>query len=155
MGPIQAAVGLVTAPLRLLPGRALPPEATIEYDEDANTAVVPQQYADKAEHWPEVDPKDAKTPDAWVQRHPSMIRLTGRHPFNSEAPLPELLSHGFISPQNLHIVRNHGAVPRLEWDTHRVEVKGNVRRRLSLSMDEIASMKSITFPCLVTCAGNR
>eukprot|EP00873_Tetraselmis_striata_P000057 jgi/Tetstr1/420321/TSEL_011442.t1 len=136
MGPIQAAVGLVTAPLRLLPGRALPPEATIEYDEDANTAVVPQQYADKAEHWPEVDPKDAKTPDA-------------------EAPLPELLSHGFISPQNLHIVRNHGAVPRLEWDTHRVEVKGNVRRRLSLSMDEIASMKSITFPCLVTCAGNR
>jgi hypothetical protein len=26
----------------------------------------------------EIDPKDAATPDAWVPRHPDLIRLTGR-----------------------------------------------------------------------------
>ena len=125
------------------------------YDEDNNEKYNPADYKAKAAHWHTMDPKDAKTPDEWVKRHPSMIRLTGRHPFNSEAPLPELLSHGFISPQNLQIVRNHGAVPQLKWETHKVAVKGNVSKLLNLSMDEIASMKSITFPCLVTCAGNR
>jgi hypothetical protein len=27
---------------------------------------------------------DEGTPDNWVMRHPDMVRLTGKHPFNAE-----------------------------------------------------------------------
>lgn len=71
---------------------------------------------------PEPSPADAGTKDAWVPRDPWMLRLTGRHPFNSEAPLDDLMASGFITKTALHFVRNHGAVPRKEWATHRVTI---------------------------------
>lgn len=108
-----------------------------------------------AQEYPEVDERDKKTPDAWVKRHPHLIRLTGKHPFNVEAPLPELFDYGFISPVNLHIVRNHGAVPKREWDTHTIDVCGNVPKPFNIGMDELTKMPTDTFPCLVVCAGNR
>ena len=63
--------------------------------------------------------------------------LTGKHPFNVEAPPVEIFDYGFISPVNLHIVRNHGAVPKLDWDTHRIEISGNVPKPYSIGMDEL------------------
>ena len=45
-----------------------------------------------------------------------------RHPLNCEPPLSMLMEKGFITPVSLHYVRNHGAVPKLDWDTHRVKV---------------------------------
>lgn len=30
-----------------------------------------------------IDPRDENTPDAFVLRDPSMVRLTGKHPFNA------------------------------------------------------------------------
>ena len=39
-------------------------------------------------------PIDANSPDNHVPRAPQMIRLTGNHPFNSEAPLTELFAAG-------------------------------------------------------------
>ena len=45
-----------------------------------------------------------------------------RHPLNCEPPLPMLMEKGFITPVSLHYVRNHGAVPKLDWDTHKVKV---------------------------------
>ena len=44
-----------------------------------------------------------------------------RHPFNVEPPPNVLMKHGFITPASLHYVRNHGAVPKLDWDTHKVK----------------------------------
>jgi len=108
-----------------------------------------------AQHYPAVDERDAKTPDNWVKRHPNLIRLTGKHPFNVEANLPELFDYGFISPVNLHIVRNHGAVPKLEWDTHRIKINGNVKKPYDIGMDELSKLPYEQFPCLVVCAGNR
>lgn len=102
-----------------------------------------------------IDPRDVDTPDNWVPRHASMSRNTGRHPFNSEAPIDELMAAGFITPVSLHIVRNHGAVPKLDWKTHRIEIGGMVEKPMSISMDELIKFKSITVPCTVTCAGNR
>ena len=45
-----------------------------------------------------------------------------RHPLNCEPPLSMLMERGFITPVSLHYVRNHGAVPKLDWDTHKVKV---------------------------------
>ena len=46
-----------------------------------------------------------------LPRHPDLVRLTGRHPFNVEPPLSKLMEQGFITPAALHYVRNHGADP--------------------------------------------
>jgi nitrate reductase (NAD(P)H) len=54
---------------------------------------------------------DRPTPDSHVPRDPRLIRLTGVHPFNVEAPLTELFNEGFLTSPELFYVRNHGAVP--------------------------------------------
>ena len=56
---------------------------------------------------------DKKTPDAHVPRDPRLIRLTGVHPFNVEAPLSALFDEGFLTSPELFYVRNHGAVPEV------------------------------------------
>lgn len=74
---------------------------------------------------------DLDTPDAHVPRDPRLIRLTGVHPFNVEAPLSDLYNSGFLTPPELFYVRNHGAVPEVldedipQWD---VTVEGYFAR---------------------------
>ncbi len=57
---------------------------------------------------------DKKTLDAHVPRDPRLIRLTGVHPFNVEAPLSALFNEGFLTSPELFYVRNHGAVPEVK-----------------------------------------
>lgn len=56
---------------------------------------------------------DKKTPDYHVPREPRLIRLTGVHPFNVEAPLSALYDEGFLTSPELFYVRNHGPVPEV------------------------------------------
>jgi len=107
----------------------------------------------------EVDKRDIGTPDEWINRHPQLIRLTGRHPFNCEPP-PEVLMEksvalGGYTPTNLHYVRNHGPTPRLDWGGHRVTVEGLVDRPTTFTMDQLISLPSVTIPVTLVCAGNR
>jgi len=102
-----------------------------------------------------VDAKDVGTPDEWVPRHHRMVRLTGRHPFNCEPPLPDLKDRGFLTPASLHYVRNHGAVPKCEWETHRLSVDGLVESPAVFTMDDLLAMPAREIPVLLVCAGNR
>ncbi|PVH66576.1 hypothetical protein PAHAL_1G285500 [Panicum hallii] len=105
---------------------------------------------------PARDPRDEGTADAWVERSPSLLRLTGRHPFNAEPPLPLLTGHGFVTPGPLHYVRNHGAVPRGDWATWTVEVTGLVRRPARLTMEELAgSFRVLELPVTLACSSGR
>ncbi|CAO2206986.1 unnamed protein product [Urochloa humidicola] len=106
------------------------------------------------------DPRDEATADAWVTRHPSLIRHTGKHPLNCEPPLPRLARHGFITPAPLHYVRNHGAVPRrcaaAGWSTWAVEVSGLVRRPARLTVDELAAgFPAVEIPVTLVCSSSR
>jgi len=101
------------------------------------------------------DEKDANTPDFWVPRHKGLIRLTGTHPFNCEPSLTVLMECGAITPAPLHFVRNHGAVPKLHWDTHRIAVCGKVPRKAVISMNQLVRMPALSLPVLLVCAGNR
>lgn len=103
----------------------------------------------------EIDLRDSATPDNWIPRHPDLVRLTGKHPFNCEPPIGQMLDQGFITPISLHYVRNHGKAPRLNWHDHRITIKGLVRRELVLTMDELLDMPTITMPVTLVCAGNR
>jgi len=73
---------------------------------------------------------DKRTPDSWVPRDARLIRLTGVHPFNVEAPLSDLYKEGFLTSQELFYVRNHGAVPQVsdedipDWE---LSVEGSER----------------------------
>lgn len=103
----------------------------------------------------EIDDRDAKCADNWVPRHPDLIRLTGKHPFNSEPPHADVMKEGWLTPVSMHFVRNHGAVPRLDWGSHRINITGLVERPMEITMDDIAKLPAVTVPCLLTCCGNR
>ncbi|XP_018849615.2 nitrate reductase [NAD(P)H]-like [Juglans regia] len=125
-------------------------------DEDANDF---REMVDKGNRELEqstLDPQDSATADSWVERNPAMVRLTGKHPFNSEPPLTRLMHHGFITPVPLHYVRNHGPVPKARWDDWTIEVCGFVKRPGRFTMDELVTeFKSREFPVTLVCAGNR
>lgn len=104
-------------------------------------------------------PEDLKTPDNHVERDPRLIRLTGTHPFNSEAPLSDLYNEGFITSEGLHYVRNHGPVPRvadeeiLDWQ---FTVEGMVHTPVTMTLrDLLREYEQVTYPITLVCAGNR
>ncbi|RMX88701.1 hypothetical protein D0869_01431 [Hortaea werneckii] len=100
-----------------------------------------------------IDEKDQLSPDNWLPRSPHLIRLTGNHPLNAEAELGTLYDAGLITPNELHYVRNHGAVPRLGWNSHRLDVENG---KMVLSMDELTQRwPSINIAVSLACDGNR
>lgn len=102
---------------------------------------------------------DLKTPDAHVPRDPRLIRLTGVHPFNVEAPLTELFNEGFLTSPELFYVRNHGAVPDVkdeeipDWE---FTIEGMVENPVTISLKQLmVEYEQITCPITLVCAGNR
>lgn len=107
---------------------------------------------------PLIDEQDQFAPDNWIPRSSHLTRLTGSHPMNAEPDLTDLYDAGLITPTHLHYVRNHGAVPKLDWDTHKVTVEdpeGLCRNPREFSMKEIAEMDWICIPVTLACDGNR
>ncbi|KAJ9316588.1 hypothetical protein DTO271D3_3095 [Paecilomyces variotii] len=76
-------------------------------------------------------------------------------PLNKEPPVKKLIS-SFITPEDAAYDRNHGPIPHLAGEKHRVVVDGIVSRPLSLSMEDLRTK----YPqheviCALQCAGNR
>ncbi|KAG9256137.1 uncharacterized protein F5Z01DRAFT_635090 [Emericellopsis atlantica] len=101
-----------------------------------------------------IDEQDQFTPDNWLPRSPDLIRLTGKHPLNAEAHLSHLYDAGLITPNELHYVRNHGAVPRILWEFHQLDVEFN-GETTSFSMPQLQEFDSINIPIALACDGNR
>ncbi|CAI6233070.1 unnamed protein product [Periconia digitata] len=102
---------------------------------------------------------DKPTPDSHVPRDPRLIRLTGVHPFNVEAPLTDLFNEGFLTSPELFYVRNHGAVPQVQdedipdWE---FTVEGMVANPIKITLKELMSdYENVTYPVTLVCAGNR
>ncbi|GIZ46072.1 hypothetical protein CKM354_000921100 [Cercospora kikuchii] len=102
---------------------------------------------------------DKKTPDGWLPRDPRLIRLTGVHPFNVEAPLSALYNEGFLTSPELFYVRNHGHVPQVkdedipDWT---FTIEGMVDNPITLTLaDLIEQYEQQTYPITLVCAGNR
>ena len=99
----------------------LPPPSTQTESDDSDTS--PSSLSSEEVHLPSPPPTkiptkilevDKNTPDAHVPRDPRLIRLTGSHPFNVEAPLSALFNEGFLTSPELFYVRNHGSVPEVK-----------------------------------------
>uniref|UniRef100_V5EXA5 Nitrate reductase [NADPH] n=2 Tax=Kalmanozyma brasiliensis (strain GHG001) TaxID=1365824 RepID=V5EXA5_KALBG len=102
---------------------------------------------------------DSNTPDHWIARDERMIRLTGKHPYNCEAPLSELFNKGFLTPQNLFYVRSHGDTPRItreQADNWKLKIHGLVENEMELSIKDLKEkFPTVTLPITLVCAGNR
>lgn len=89
-----------------------PPETIYSYSDNDSTKDEPDIPLPPPSSAPkEVLAVDQNTPDSHVPRDPRLIRLTGVHPFNVEAPFTDLFNEGFLTSPELFYVRNHGAVP--------------------------------------------
>lgn len=130
---------------------------SFDYDSDEEEPNYRSLYGNHHNVEPSIhDPRDERTLDSWIKRNPALIRLTGKHPFNSEPPVPQLMQYGFITPVPIHYVRNHGSVPRADWSTWTVEITGLVKRPIRLIMDQLVhDFKPIEIPVTLVCAGNR
>lgn len=101
----------------------------------------------------DIDVADQFTSDNWIPRSGNLIRNTGKHPLNAETPLSELYGAGTITPNEKHYVRNHGAVPRLYWETHKLDIENGA---LVLSMEDLETkFDPINIPVALACDGNR
>jgi len=128
----------------------------------------------------ETDEATKGTPDSFVIRDPALVRLTGtvcflcnyhrrctndctsgKWPFNSEPPLPDLWKEGFLTPTRLFYVRNHGVVPRvtreegLNWS---FDIGGLVDNPCTLKLSDLidpSKFQTVTLPVTLVCAGNR
>ncbi|GAA5958088.1 hypothetical protein JCM21900_003582 [Sporobolomyces salmonicolor] len=109
----------------------------------------------------ETDAQTKGTPDEWVIRDSALVRLTGKWPFNSEPPLPDLWNAGFLTPTRLFYVRNHGVVPKVTRDeaaNWSLEVSGLVKNPCTLSLADLidpSKFQTVTLPVTLVCAGNR
>ena len=74
-------------------------------------------------------------------------------PLNCETPLPALTG-GLVVPNARFYIRNHFGVPHLDPASWRLEVGGLVGRRLSLGLDRLRAMPSVTAVVTLECAGN-
>ncbi|KAF1850486.1 uncharacterized protein K460DRAFT_412185 [Cucurbitaria berberidis CBS 394.84] len=108
---------------------------------------------------PRVLDVDKPTPDSHVPRDPRLIRLTGVHPFNVEAPLSDLFNEGFLTSPELFYVRNHGAVPEvhdeecIDWE---FSVEGLVANPFKITLRQLLDeYENVTYPITLVCAGNR
>lgn len=109
---------------------------------------------DNAQLSAQIDEADQFSPDSWIPRSDQLIRLTGKHPLNAETKLSTVFDAGLITPVGIHYVRNHGAVPHLLWENHKVEVEG--REKLTFGMDDLRDQfESVNIPILLACDGNR
>jgi hypothetical protein len=101
-----------------------PPESDLSDTEKTTSKTESTQFPlPPPSHPPtEINPLDHKTPDGWLPRDSRLIRLTGAHPFNCEAPLTDLYNEGWLTSPELFYVRNHGPVPQVndedipEWE---------------------------------------
>ena len=102
----------------------------------------------------QIDEADQYTMDSWIPRSDKLIRLTGKHPLNAEADLTTLFEGGLITPAPIHYVRNHGAVPHLLWENHRLEVTAGTK--LVFLIDDLRhQFESINIPVFLACDGSR
>src|SRR5580765_6575259 len=63
-------------------------------------------------------------------------------------------SVGTLTPSSLHYERHHSGIPNIDPAQHRLVIHGMVERPLSLSIEEIRRLPSVTRTLVLECGGN-
>jgi len=83
--------------------------------------------------------------------YPGMI-VRMEQPRNLEFPLSTLSD--WKVPTDRFFVRSHFAMPKVDLTGYKLTVEGHVENPLSLTLDELKKLPSVTRPLLLECAGN-
>lgn len=101
-------------------------------------------------------------PSAWAADEKQQIAgkpgmtVHNTRPVNGEFA-PHLLSDD-VTPTERHFVRNNGLVPKAATDKNaqgwKLKIEGEVNQPVTLTLDELRKMPSVTMPLLIECGGN-
>jgi sulfite oxidase len=80
-------------------------------------------------------------------------------PFNAE-PKVNLLVQNYVTPDPLFFHRNHGPIPDIDIETHKIEIKGELANPLELTVKDLKTrfnkrsvMATIQVKSDLNCAG--
>ena len=73
-------------------------------------------------------------------------------PLNLEMPFENL--DGFITPIEQFYIRTHFPIPKIDKQTWRLRIEGEVGKPFELSYEELVKLESRTMPATLECAGN-
>ena len=89
---------------------------------------------------------------ARAEGEPGVLYELSSRPTNYESVRSTFTTR--ITPVEKFYIRNHFDAPAIDLGKWRVEVKGLVKKPLSLSLDDLAKMKQTTVEAVLQCAGN-
>ncbi len=75
-------------------------------------------------------------------------------PRTQHARTPHHLLAGTITPNGLHFTINHGGVPDIDPDRHRLAIHGLVKRPLVFTLDALARYPMVSRMTFIECGGN-
>jgi sulfane dehydrogenase subunit SoxC len=75
-------------------------------------------------------------------------------PRNSHARTPHHLLEGTITPNGLHFNINHGGVPNIDPDKHRLVIHGLVKQPLEFSLESLSRYPMVSRTTFIECGGN-
>ena len=81
-------------------------------------------------------------------------RRESKTPETGSSFTPIQASVGTLTPSSLHYERHHAGIPTIDPSQHRLVIHGMVERPLSLTMEEIRRLPSITRTLVLECGGN-
>jgi sulfane dehydrogenase subunit SoxC len=73
---------------------------------------------------------------------------------NSHSRTPHHLLEGVTTPNGLHFTINHGGIPAIDPDKHRLVIHGLVKRPLEFSVEALSRYPLVTRTAFVECGGN-
>jgi sulfane dehydrogenase subunit SoxC len=75
-------------------------------------------------------------------------------PRTQHARTPHQLLNGTITPNGLHFTINHGGIPDIDPDKHRLLIHGLVRQPLVFTFDDLARYPMVSRMTFLECGGN-
>jgi sulfane dehydrogenase subunit SoxC len=104
---------------------------------------------------PEVSAEDAHVPEEHLRRGVSSRRGTRMSVDHVTFYTPLQDYGGIITPAHLHFVQQHSShFPEIDAQQHRLTIHGLVDRPLSLSMDDLKRLPSVSRVHFLECQGN-
>jgi sulfite oxidase len=99
-------------------------------------------------------PWAGRLPRGWAAEGDGPLKLIVRSPRPLDLETPVEAFDTFLTPNDLFFVRSHFGAPAVSLRTWRLEVRGLVERALSLGLDDLAKMETVTVPAVLQCSGN-
>jgi sulfane dehydrogenase subunit SoxC len=75
-------------------------------------------------------------------------------PRNSHARTPHHLLNGTTTPNGLHFTINHGGIPTIDPDRHRLVIHGLVKQPLEFTLETLSRYPQVSRISFLECGGN-